>query len=396
MAPAVPSQRGSPSPRSARGTPEGSSRFYRPGGAGGPHNPDVEDTPHRRRPRYPGRNPRRFEDRYKERDPSRFPETVAKVVASGKTPAGTHRPILVAEILEALGPAPGLVAVDATLGFGGHAAELLPKLLPGGRLVGLDADPVELPKTEARLRAAGYGEDVLTVRRSSFAGLQKVLAGLGLPAVDLVLADLGVSSMQLDDPSRGFTFREDGPLDMRMNPARGLPARDLLARLPEERLATLLRENADEPHAAEIARALVAARERAPVATTLSLAAAVREGLASLPERTRAEEGDDPVRRTFQALRIEVNDELGALGAFLAALPSCLAPGGRVAILTFHSGEDRLVKKAFQAGAREGVLPAWSREPVRPGLEELRANPRARAAKLRTALRAGTAVRPAS
>ena len=356
----------------------------------------MEDTPHRRRPRYPGRNPRRFEDRYKERDPSRFPETVAKVVASGKTPAGTHRPILVAEILEALGPAPGLVAVDATLGFGGHAAELLPKLLPGGRLVGLDADPVELPKTEARLRAAGYGEDVLTVRRSSFAGLQKVLAGLGLPAVDLVLADLGVSSMQLDDPSRGFTFREDGPLDMRMNPARGLPARDLLARLPEERLATLLRENADEPHAAEIARALVAARERAPVATTLSLAAAVREGLASLPERTRAEEGDDPVRRTFQALRIEVNDELGALGAFLAALPFCLAPGGRVAILTFHSGEDRLVKKAFQAGAREGVLTSWSREPVRPGLEELRANPRARAAKLRTALRAGTAVRPAS
>jgi 16S rRNA (cytosine1402-N4)-methyltransferase len=223
-----------------------------------------------------------------------------------------------------------------------------------------------------------------------------VLGELGLAAVDLVLADLGVSSMQLDDPSRGFTFKEDGPLDMRMNPSRGLSAARLLSRVPEDRLATLLRENADEPHAAAIARALVAARERAPIATTLALAAAVREGLASLPDRTREAEGDDPVRRTFQALRIEVNDELGALRAFLAALPSCLAPGGRVAILTFHSGEDRLVKKALQAGAREGVFSDWSREPVRPGPEEIRANPRARSAKLRTALRAGTADAPAS
>jgi 16S rRNA (cytosine1402-N4)-methyltransferase len=351
---------------------------------------------HRRRPRYAGRNPRRFEEKYKERDPARFPETVAKVAASGKTPAGTHRPILVAEVLEALNPEPGLLAVDATLGYGGHAALLLPRLLPGGRLVGLDADPLELPRAEARLRALGFGEDALTVRRSSFAGLPKVLGELGLAAVDLVLADLGVSSMQLDDPSRGFTFKEDGPLDMRMNPSRGLSAARLLSRVPEDRLATLLRENADEPHAAAIARALVAARERAPIATTLALAAAVREGLASLPDRTREAEGDDPVRRTFQALRIEVNDELGALRAFLAALPSCLAPGGRVAILTFHSGEDRLVKKALQAGAREGVFSDWSREPVRPGPEEIRANPRARSAKLRTALRAGTADAPAS
>lgn len=356
----------------------------------------MDEPVRRRRPRYPGRNPRRFGEKYKERDPARFPETVAKVVASGKTPAGTHRPVLVAEVLEALRPEPGLVALDATLGFGGHAAELLPRLLPGGRLVGLDADPVELPGAEARLRALGFGEDAITVRRSSFAGLPKVLAELGLPSVDLVLADLGVSSMQLDDPARGFTFREDGPLDMRMNPSRGLSAAQLLSRLSEERLAAILRESADEPHAEEIAHALVAARARAPVATTLALAAAVREGLAALPERVRAEEGDDPVRRTFQALRIEVNDELGALRTFLASLPSCLAPGGRVAILTFHSGEDRLVKKAFQAGAREGLYPAWSREPVRPGAEELRANPRSRPAKLRWALRAGTADGPAS
>ena len=336
------------------------------------------ETPHRRRPRYSGRNPRRFEEKYKELDPDRFPETVAKVVSSGKTPAGSHRPVLVEEILEALGPEPGLVAVDATLGHGGHAAELLPRLLPGGRLLGLDADPMELPKAEARLRGLGFGEEVLTVRRSSFAGLPKVLASLGLEAVDLVLADLGVSSMQLDDPARGFTFKADGPLDMRMNPSRGLSAADLLSRIPLDRLEKLLRENSDEPHAGEIASALVTARERAPIATTLALAAAVREALASLPARVREEAGDDPVRRTFQALRIEVNDELGALRAFLAALPSCLAPGGRVAILTFHSGEDRLVKKAFQAGAREGIWAGWSREPVRPGPEELRANPRSR------------------
>jgi 16S rRNA (cytosine1402-N4)-methyltransferase len=356
----------------------------------------VEDPVRRRRPRYPGRNPRRFGEKYKERDPDRFPETAAKVVESGKTPAGTHRPVLVAEILEALRPAPGLVALDATLGYGGHAAELLPRLLPGGRLVGLDADPVELPRTESRLRSLGFGEEVLTVRRSSFAGLPKVLAELGLPFVDLVLADLGVSSMQLDDPARGFTFREDGPLDMRMNPSRGISAAQLLARLPEEQLAALLHDNSDEPHAAEIARAVVAARSRAPIATTLALAAAVRDGLASLPDRVRAEGGDDPVRRTFQALRIEVNDELGALRAFLAALRSCLAPGGRVAILTFHSGEDRLVKKSLQAGAREGLWAGWAREPVRPGPGEQRANPRSRPAKLRWALRAGTAGVPAS
>ncbi len=356
----------------------------------------MDDTPHRRRPRYPGRNPRRFDEKYKELDPVRFPETVAKVVSSGRTPAGSHRPVLVEEILEALGPAPGLVAVDATLGHGGHAAELLPRLLPGGRLIGLDADPLELPRAEARLRGLGFGEEVLTVRRSSFAGLPKVLGELGLGTVDLVLADLGVSSMQLDDPARGFTFKADGPLDMRMNPSRGLSAADLLARISRDRLATLLRENSDEPYADEIADALAAARADAPITTTLALAATVREALTTLPARVREEAGDDPVRRTFQALRIEANDELGALRAFLAALPSCVVPGGRVAVLTFHSGEDRLVKKAFQAGAREGIWAGWSREPVRPGPEELRANPRSRPAKLRTALRAGTAVSRAS
>ena len=340
-----------------------------------------------RRPRYRGTHPRRFSEKYKERDAARYAETAGKVAASGKTPAGTHRPILVAEVLAALDPKPGEVAVDATLGYGGHAAALLPRLLPGGRLIGLDVDPVERPRTEARLRRMGFGPDVLTVRASNFAGLPKLLAAEGLNGVDLVLADLGVSSMQLDDPARGFTFKEDGPLDLRMNPNRGLPASDLLARLDAAKLARLLRENSDEPHAEAIAAAVVEAGRSEPVATTARLAGAVRAALESLPRRVRDEEGTAPLARVFQALRIAVNEEFTALDAFLAALPSCLAPRGRVAILTFHSGEDRRVKKAFREGERAGLYAATAREVVRAGADERRANPRSTAAKLRWAVR---------
>src|SRR5437763_717392 len=174
-----------------------------------PENP-TPSTPHKRRVRYSGKNPRRFEDKYKERDPQRYADTVAKVIASGKTPAGTHRPIMVAEILEVLSPKPGELAVDCTLGYGGHAREILARLQPGGRLIGLDADPIELPKTEARFRAAGFGPEVFTVVRSNFAGLPQVLVTANLPGADCILADLGVSSMQFDDPSRGFSVKLDG------------------------------------------------------------------------------------------------------------------------------------------------------------------------------------------
>jgi 16S rRNA (cytosine1402-N4)-methyltransferase len=295
----------------------------------------VPETPHRRRPRYSGRNPRHFDEKYKELDPGRFPRASWRRSSRRKDPRRLAPPGPRRGDPEALRPELA-VAVDATLGHGGHAAELLPRLLPGGRLLGLDTDPLEVPRTQSRLRGLGFGDDVLTVRRSSFAGLPKVLAELGLPAVDLVLADLGISSMQLDDPSRGFTFKADGPLDMRMNPSRGLSAADLLARIPPDRLAQLLKENSDEPYAEEIASGLVAARTRAPVTTTLGLAAIVREALAGLPARSREEAGDDPVRRTFQALRIEVNDELGALRAFRALPPAC--PGRRVAILASTPG----------------------------------------------------------
>jgi 16S rRNA (cytosine1402-N4)-methyltransferase len=335
-------------------------------------------TPHRRRPRYAGKNPRRFEEKYKERDPERYTETVAKVLAAGKTPAGTHRPIMVAEVLEVLHPQPGEIAVDGTLGYGGHARELLARLQPGGRLIGLDVDPVELPKTEARLRAMGFGPTALTAHRSNFAGLPQVLAAEQLPGADVILADLGVSSMQLDDPARGFSVKFGGPLDMRMNPNRGQPASALLGRIGADALAGLLAENADEPHARLLATALAGH----PFTTTTALADAIR---AALPDDTTDDEADNAVRRVFQALRIAVNDEFSALDSFLRVLPACLNPGGRVAILTFHSGEDRRVKKAFAAGQRAGLYAAIADDVIRPTPAERHDNPRSTAAKLRWA-----------
>jgi 16S rRNA (cytosine1402-N4)-methyltransferase len=339
-----------------------------------------EDVPHKRRPRYAGKNPRRFEEKYKERDPERYPETVARVLASGKTPAGSHVPIMVTEILRHLAIRPGETAVDCTLGYGGHTREMLPRLLPGGRLVALDVDQIELPKTTARLQALGFGTDVLSIRRSNFAGLPAVLASEGLAGCDALLADLGVSSMQLDTPERGFSTKIEGPLDMRMNPAKGLPASEWIARTSVAHLRDALEENADEPRAAGLATALAGKRFE----TTTALAAAIRQAAGILEE----EEQKKTIRRVFQAIRIAVNEEFSALDTLLRVLPFCLNPGGRAAILTFHSGEDRRVKKAFQAGHREGIYSGIATEVVRASPEECRANPRATSAKLRWAVRA--------
>ena len=322
----------------------------------------------KRRLRYRGKNPRHFSEKYKEHAPERYAGDVAKVIAGGKTPAGTHRPVMVREVMEILAPQAGEVGVDCTLGYGGHAAALLKALQPGGRLIGLDVDPIELPKTEARLRALGFGPELI-VHRTNFAGLAKVLPE---PA-DIVFADLGLSSMQMDDPARGFTYKYDGPLDLRMNPTRGRTATALLAGMDEPTLAALLLENADEPNADRLAPAIL----QASVSTTAQLAAVIR----------RAGGDDDSVRRVFQALRILVNDEFGALDAFLRNLPFCLKPGGRAAILTFHSGEDRRVKKSFQSGERSSEYAEMSHKVVRPTSEELRDNPRSRSAKLRWAMR---------
>ena len=346
--------------------------------------PDPSPAPHRRRPRYKGKHPRAFHEKYKELAPERYPDEVEHVRARGMTPAGQHVSIMLEEVLAALAPRPGERGVDGTLGFGGHSQRLRERLAPGGQLLALDVDPLELPKTQARLRKLGYGEDALLVKRTNFAALRAAIAEAGWSeGVDFVFADLGVSSMQIDDPARGFSFKHDAPLDMRMNPARGLSAAQWLERVSVEDLARALEEGGDEPHARRIAASLVA--RRVSLLTTRALADAVR---AALPGFVLEEEAERCVRRVFQAVRIEVNDEFGVLDTFLRALPECLRAGGRAALLTFHSGEDRRVKKSFETGLRSGVYVACNDEVVRASMDEQRANPRSSSAKLRWARRA--------
>jgi 16S rRNA (cytosine1402-N4)-methyltransferase len=329
-----------------------------------------------RRKRYSGKNPRRFEDKYKEHDPEKYAETVAKVIASGKTPAGAHVPIMVEECLSALALEPGMRGVDGTLGYGGHASQILEHISPGGYLTGLDLDPIEMPKTEARLRAKGYGEEMFRGVKSNYAGIAKVLAG---EQVDFVFADFGCSSMQFDDPSRGFSFKTAGPLDMRMNPQRGVSAADWLAKVSAEKLEKALWDNSDEPRAESLSQALAGKHFK----TTTELAEAIRGAV-----RADEEELDKTVRRVFQAIRIAVNEEFTAIDAFLRAVSGCLKPGARVAVLTFHSGEDRRVKLAFKAGLRDGIYAEISDGPVVPGPDERRMNPRSSPAKLRWAVKA--------
>jgi 16S rRNA (cytosine1402-N4)-methyltransferase len=340
--------------------------------------PTPEPAPHQRRKRYSGRNPQRFEDKYKELDPAQHADTIAKVLASGKTPAGMHVPIMVNEILTALDLHPGMHCVDCTLGYGGHASEILGAIQPGGQLLGLDQDPIELERTSTRLSSTpGF-----IARRMNFAGLPAALSELGwTQGADAILADLGISSMQIDNPARGFSFKHDGPLDMRMNPQRGLPASALLARASIVKLTEWLTDHSDEPRAKVLGEALAGQS----IATTRELQRAI---LAALPRSVKEEDRDLTVRRVFQALRIAVNEEFTALDTWLRALPSCLRSGGRVAVLTFHSGEDRRVKKAFQSGTRDGTYTLTNDEVIRASSEELRLNPRASSAKLRWAVRA--------
>ncbi len=292
---------------------------------------------------------------------------------------------MVAEVLRHLRPAPGDIVVDCTLGGGGHARAILDNLQPGGRLIGLDVDPLELTRTESRIRAAGFGPDTFVAHHRDFRDVADVIAAHGPAGADAILVDLGVSSMQHDSPARGFSYKLPGPLDLRMDQTHGVPASQRLADLDELELAGVLTEYADEPHADLIARLLVEARPR----TTHALERVVRLGLADARPTLSKADIKTSVRRTFQALRILVNDELGALDALLVALPSCLRPGGRAVVLTFHSGEDRRVKKAFRQGRRTGVYSSVADTVVRSAKEETFANRRAASAKLRWAVRVG-------
>jgi 16S rRNA (cytosine1402-N4)-methyltransferase len=297
-----------------------------------------------------------------------------------------HRSICVKEILEILKIVPGEIGLDATLGYGGHTLEMLKYLLPGGRLYAIDVDPFELPRTKERLASLGYGPDVVVIKKMNFSEIDKIVEEAG--PLNFVLADLGVSSMQIDNPERGFSFKVEGPLDLRLNPKSGKSAAELLKTISQEELEELLFLNADEPYFNPIAKAILSnVASGNVIETTTQLRDIIKDALEFISPENRKEEIKKSCQRCFQALRIEVNDEFGALDTFLEKLPYALAPGGRVAILSFHSGEDRRVKKSFQALFREGIYSEIADGPIRPSPEECSSNPRARSAKLRWAVK---------
>ncbi len=341
----------------------------------------------KRRVRYKGTHPKAFKEKYKELNPEQYAADVEKVKQQGRTPAGMHRSICVNEIMDFLQLQPGQTGLDATLGYGGHSAEMLRRIIPGGKLYAIDVDPIELPRTRERLAAMGFGEDVLSIQKMNFSGIDRIAAESG--PLDFVIADLGVSSMQIDNPDRGFSFKVEGPLDLRLNPKSGQPASALLKTVSRDELEELLVEHSDEPYFEPIAQAIsTRIKKGVAIETTTQLKQIISDALQFLPESMRNEDIKKACQRTFQALRIAVNDEFGVLETFLEKLPDVLASGGRVAILTFHSGEDRRVKKSFQALNRTGIYSAVAPEPIRPTAEESHANPRARSAKLRWAIKA--------
>jgi 16S rRNA (cytosine1402-N4)-methyltransferase len=342
---------------------------------------------HKRRVRYRGTHPKAFGEKYKELAPEKYADTVAKILQKGNTPAGMHIPICVTEILEFLQVTPGQTGVDATLGYGGHTSELLKCLDGKGHLYALDIDPIEMMKTRDRLERMGYGPEILTVKHLNFADIDQLAAKMG--PLNFVLADLGVSSMQIDNPDRGFSFKKDGPLDLRLNPSSGLSAAQRLQSITQEELEGMLVENADEPYAAEISKTIVKHIKRgSELSTTAELRRLIEEALTFLPAREQKETIKKCCQRTFQALRIDVNSEFEVLGAFLEKLPHVLASGARVAILTFHSGEDRLVKQSFKQLLRDGVYREIATDVIRPTAEECNRNIRARSTKMRWAIKA--------
>ena len=346
-----------------------------------------DEKPHKRRVRYSGTHPRKFSEKYKELNPEKYQDTIERVISKGSTPAGMHISICVQEILTFLQIKPGMKGLDATLGYGGHSRKMLEALQGRGHLYALDVDPIEIVKTTKRLREAGFLEEIFTPISENFANVDRVAEQYG--SFDFLLADLGVSSMQIDNPERGFSYKQEGPLDLRLNPQNGEPASERLQKMNREEIEGMLIDNSDEPYAAEIARAIAGRnRKGQKIDTTTKLAELIGETLAFLPEKERKEAVKKSCARVFQALRIDVNSEFEVLEAFLTKLPSCMAPGGRIAILTFHSGEDRLVKHAFKEGKKAGIYSEVAEDVIRPSSEECAKNPRAKSTKMRWAVRA--------
>ena len=350
-------------------------------------NQNVQEELHKRRVRYKGKYPRNYKEKYKELNPEKYQDTIEKVIRKGSTPAGMHISIMVREIIDFLQIKPGQTGFDATLGYDGHTKAMLECLKGQGHMYATDVDPIESAKTKKRLADAGFGEDVLTIRLQNFCTIDEIAKEAG--GFDFVLADLGVSSMQIDNPDRGFSFKVDGPLDLRLNPEKGISAAERLAQIEEDELAGMLWENSDEPYAEELARAIVTERKHGkPIDTTTRLREVIEETLSFLPEKEKKDTVKKTCQRTFQALRIDVNNEFEVLYEFMEKLPGALKPGGRAAILTFHSGEDKLVKKALKQGYKEGVYSEIANDVVRPSAEECAQNGRARSTKMRWAVRA--------
>jgi 16S rRNA (cytosine1402-N4)-methyltransferase len=347
---------------------------------------DNQEPKRQRRVRYQGTHPKSFKEKYKEHQPDKYSKDIEKIIQKGNTPAGMHIPICVKEILEFLQIKPGQIGLDATLGYGGHTLEMLKKLDFKGHLYATDVDPFELPKTKERLGKLGYGEEILHIRQMNFSQIDQIVAESGL--FDFILADLGVSSMQIDNPDRGFSFKREGPLDLRLNPQKGISAAQRLKTITQDELEGMLIENSDEPHATVIAKAIISEiRKGTEITTTTQLKEIIKNALKFLPAATRDEDVKKTSQRCFQALRIDVNSEFEVLYDLLEKLPNVLAPGGRVAILTFHSGEDRLVKKSFQKFYRDGIYIEISEGPIKASHEECSINSRAKSAKLRWAIK---------
>ena len=342
---------------------------------------------HKRRVHYSGKYPKKFEEKYKEQNPEKYADTVAHVISKGSTPAGMHISIMADEILDFLQIKPGQQGLDCTLGYGGHTRRMLDKLEGKGCIYGLDVDPIESAKTVERLRKAGYAEEQFKFRLINFANIDKVAKEAG--KFDFVLADLGVSSMQIDDPKRGFSYKIDGPLDLRLDPEHGESAAERLHNITKEEFIGMMIENSDEPYASEIADKVFSLMKKGkPMNTTTELRQAIEDALWKLPKEEKQQAIKKSCARVFQALRIDVNSEFEVLYSFLDKLPDILNPGGRVAILTFHSGEDRLVKKSFKELYKSGIYKEISDEVIRPSAEECRVNPRSKSTKMRWAIHA--------